>query len=96
MRGPALPLLLLAGLALGSCGPVSPELAAQQCQERARNAAGPTGEIYAGATTNGPAVGGEITITSDWITGRDPYEVYDSCVRQMSGQGPIRPLDLGP
>lgn len=87
--------LILAALALAACGPVSPELAARQCEERARAATGPTGEIGVGISSSGDtAAGFEIGVTSDYLQGRDPYEVYESCVRQKSGQGPIRPLVL--
>ena len=87
--------MTLTGLILASCGPVSPERAADMCEERARAATGPTGEVGVGITSDGDARGHfEIGITSDYIRGRDPYEVYDSCVREKSGQGPIRPLVL--
>jgi hypothetical protein len=83
-------------LVTAACGPMSPERAARICEERARAAAGPTGEIGIGITSDGDARGSfEIGITSDYLQGRDPYEVYDSCVRQKTGQGPVRPLDLG-
>jgi hypothetical protein len=89
------PVVLL--LALAACGPVSPRLAADQCEQRARAALGPTGEVYLGVASGikGPAWGAKVGVSSDFIEGRDPFEVYDSCVRQLSGQGPIRPLDLG-
>ena len=87
--------LTLTGLILAGCGPVSPERAADMCAERARAATGPTGEVGVGITSDGDARGRiEIGITSDHIRGRDPYDVYDSCVRQKTGQGPIRPLEL--
>lgn len=87
--------LTLTGLILAGCGPVSPERAADMCEERARAATGPTGEVGVGITSDGDARGRfEIGITSDYIRGRDPYDVYDSCVRQKTGQGPIRPLVL--
>ena len=83
--------------ALAACGPMSPDLAARECQERARAAKGPQGEVYLGVSTlqKGPVYGAKVSVSSDYLTGRDPYEVYDTCVRQLSGQGPIRPLDLG-
>ena len=88
-------LLLLVPL-LAACGPMSPEAAARTCEARARAATGPTGEIYMGISNTGPRVGGSIGITSDYVRGRDPYLLYDQCVRARSGQGPIRPLDLTP
>ncbi len=78
-----------------ACGPVSPELAARQCEERARAAAGPTGYVGFGFNDRGETRSkASITITSDFIRGIDPHEVYGSCVRQKTGQDPIRPLDL--
>ncbi|MEO8529690.1 MAG: hypothetical protein ABI459_00560 [Deltaproteobacteria bacterium] len=88
-------LLLIAAAGLAACGPISPELAAQQCQDRARAATGPTGNVTIGISNRGPVLGGEIGITDDYLRGRDPQNVYDQCVRQKTGQGPIRPLDLG-
>ena len=87
---------ILALLMLAACGPVSPERVADQCEERARAATGPTGTIGVGVNSErGGVINGEISITSDFILGRDPFDVYDSCVRARTGQGPIRPLDLG-
>jgi len=79
---------------LVACGPISPERAADMCEERARAATGPTGEIGIGIGSNGTSGSFEIGVTSDYLQGRDPYVVYESCVRQKSGQGPIRPLEL--
>lgn len=88
-------LLLIAPVLLTACGPVSPELAARQCEERARAATGPTGELGVGISSSGKTSGHiEIGVTSDYLRGRDPYDVYESCVREKTGQGPIRPLDL--
>lgn len=88
-------LLPLALLIAAACGPVSPEIAARMCEERARAATGPTGEVGIGITSGGDTEGSfEVGITSDYLQGRDPYEVYDTCVRQKTGQGPIRPLVL--
>ena len=73
---------------------MSPERAADVCEDRARAATGPTGEIGIGVGNKGASGSFEIGITSDYIRGRDPYVVYEECVRQKSGQGPIRPLVL--
>jgi hypothetical protein len=82
-------------LLAAACGPMSPERAARICEERARAATAPTGEIGIGITSDGDARGSfEIGITSDYLQGRDPYEVYETCVRQKTGQGPVRPLVL--
>ena len=83
------------GLALTACGPMSPERAADMCEDRARAAAGPTGEVGVGISSRDGVIGRlEIGVTSDYLRGRDPFEVYDSCVREKTGQGPIRPLVL--
>ena len=90
-----IPGLTLVVVVLMSCGPVSPELAAKQGEERARAATGPTGSFGIAVNNRGETrTGLSIGVTSDFLKGRDPYEVYDSCVRQKSGQGPIRPLVL--
>lgn len=85
---------LVAVAALSACGPMSPERAADVCEDRARAATGPTGEIGIGVGSNGASGSFEVGITSDYIRGRDPYVVYEECVRQKTGQGPIRPLEL--
>lgn len=64
------------------------------CEERARAATGPTGEIGIGIGSEGAQGGFEIGVTSDYIRGRDPYILYEDCVREKTGQGPIRPLEL--
>lgn len=89
--------LALALLALGTlaaCGPVSPERAYEICTERARAAAGPTGEIGIGIGSGGPSTRIEIGITTDYLAGRDPQEVYATCYRQQTGTAPTRPLLL--
>ncbi|MCR8724049.1 hypothetical protein [Frigidibacter sp. ROC022] len=90
-------LAVLGTLTLTACGPMSPAAAARVCEERARAATGVHGSYYVGVSTakSGPVVGGELSVSSDYLQGRDPYDVYDQCVREKSGQGPIRPLDLG-
>lgn len=86
--------VLLGVLALAACGPVSPERAAKMCEDRARAATGPTGEIGIGVGSEGASGSFEIGVTSDYILGRDPYILYEECVREKTGQGPIRPLEL--
>ncbi len=88
-------LVLLAALTvLAGCGPMSPERAADVCEDRANAAVAPTGEIGVGIGNRGTGGSFEIGVTSDYLRGRDPYVVYESCVRQKTGQGPIRPLEL--
>ena len=82
-------------LILTACGPMSPERAAEFCEERARAAAGPTGHVGIAVNNKGTTrTSASIGVTSDYLLGKDPYRVYEDCVRQKSGQGPIRPLIL--
>ncbi|KPP84170.1 MAG: hypothetical protein HLUCCA08_01530 [Rhodobacteraceae bacterium HLUCCA08] len=88
---------LLVPLALVACTPqpVDPERAAQRCEERARAAAGPTGEVRLGANSeDGPFAGVSIGISSDYLAGRDPMAVYEQCVYDLTGAAPIRPPRL--
>ncbi len=89
-------LLLLTGtLVLAGCGPMSLERAEQVCRDKARLAERPRGEAYVGASNSGAVSGFEIEISSDFIQGRDPSQVYDSCVYQKSGKLPSRPYVTG-
>jgi hypothetical protein len=81
-------------LFLAACGPISVELAEKQCMERARLAAGPRGEIAIGAGSNGPVTAYRLEINSDFLTGRDPSQVFDTCVVSKSGELPRTPLYL--
>lgn len=83
----ALPGLLLA------CGPIPLDQAERQCFERARLAQQPRGEVAVGLGSGGRTSSSlTLEVTSDFIMGRDPSAVYDSCVYQKSGQPPSRPL----
>jgi hypothetical protein len=92
--------LALAGMALAALAacapvPVDPERVAQECEERARAAQGPTGTLTIGANSrSGPSLEGSIGVTGDFLAGRDPLQVYSSCVYQRTGQAPIRPPRL--
>jgi hypothetical protein len=82
------PLLMLA-----ACGPISVQEAERQCFERARLAQQPRGEVAVGVNSDGKVGAGlELTVTSDYLAGRDPAAVYDSCVMAKSGELPSRPL----
>lgn len=86
----ALPLALLA------CDmPVDPVKAADTCEARARAAQAPQSRVTVGTNSNnGPFASGEFSISSDFIQGRDPVALYESCVFQMTGELPIRPPRL--
>ena len=62
----------LVGLALTACGPMSASRAYEICSERARLAAHPRGTVGVGVGSGGASATGSITITSDYIQGRDP------------------------
>ena len=88
----AIPLSVLLAAA---CTPISPERAADRCEERARAAQGPEVGLTIGANSNdGPFASGSISISSDAIQGRDPIAVYESCVFNLTGEPPVRPARL--
>jgi hypothetical protein len=92
-----LTLLMMGLLGLTACGAanLSPERAADICEAQARAAQGPTGQISVGVNSNtGPFTNAEIGISSDYLAGRDPVEVYTQCVIARSGSAPIRPPRL--
>jgi len=87
-------LWLLLPVVLAGCDPVpmSPQRAADICEDQARAAQGPTGQVTLGVNSqSGPFTEASIGITSDFIAGRSPMEVYESCVFRRTGQAPIRP-----
>lgn len=91
-------LLLMVPLGvLSACAPlpVDPEAAAQDCEARARAALGPTGSVTLGVNSQTGGYGGaSIALSSDYLAGRDPVEVYNQCVWQKTGAAPIRPPRL--
>jgi hypothetical protein len=87
------PTLALVASAMVACGPIPVNRAEQQCLDRAKSAVKPRGTIRAGIDSNGNArTGWELELSSDYIMGRDPSAVFDTCVYQKSGQPPTRPL----
>jgi len=83
-------------LGLMACDvPVDPTRAADRCEARARAAQAPEGEVTIGTNSNsGPFASGSVSISSDFIKGRDPVALYEACVFQMTGELPIRPPRL--
>ncbi len=80
---------------VAGCTPITPERAADRCEERARSAQGPEVGLTLGANSNsGPFASGSISISADAIKGRDPLAVYESCVMNLTGELPIRPARL--
>ena len=87
--------ILLSALLVTACTPMSPERAADICEERARAAQGPEVGLTLGANSeSGPFASGNISISADAIRGRDPIAVYESCVFNLTGEMPIRPPRL--
>jgi len=83
---------LLLSLAACEAPVVSPERAAEICEERARAAQAPTGNVTVGTNSrSGVSAGLEVGISSDLLAGRDPLEVYNECVFDRTGTAPIRP-----
>ncbi|MFO8127561.1 hypothetical protein [Yoonia sp.] len=91
-----LALLLGVGIVvMTACTPMSPERAADICEERARAAQGPEVGLTLGANSeSGPFASGSISISADAIRGRDPIAVYESCVFNLTGEMPVRPPRL--
>lgn len=84
-------------IALAGCAatPPTPEEAAQRCEQRAQAAQAPTGGVTVGMNSRtGMSTGINIGLTGDYLSGRDPLEVYQSCVIDLTGEPPIRPARL--
>jgi len=87
--------LLPVVLVLAACGPVPPERAHEICEQRARAAQGPTGELRMGVNSlTGPSIGGEISVSSDFLAGLDPLQVYERCIFERTGAPATRQPDL--
>jgi hypothetical protein len=90
-------LIIVALPPLAGCGPVPLDQAERMCVEQANQAHRPRGEIAMGVGSGGKAVGAfDVTISTDFLLGRDPAQVFDACVKARSGQFPARPLDAQP
>jgi hypothetical protein len=77
---------------LVACGPIDVLQAEDICLRDAQLAAQPRGEIGIGVGSGGVRGSFEMTVSSDYLLGRDPSEVFNACVYQKSGQFPTRPL----
>ncbi len=88
-RAAVLSLLVL----LTACGPMTVQQAERECYERARLAQQPRGQVKIGGTSGGKLAGGlDLHVSSDYLTGKDPSAVYETCVMAKSGEPPSRPL----
>ncbi|MDO9639876.1 MAG: hypothetical protein Q7J44_15165 [Pseudotabrizicola sp.] len=80
------------GLVLTACGPVPVAQAERDCRDEARLAQQPRGEAKLGIDSDGRLIRRlEVDISSDYVLGRDPQKVWQSCVLNRSGQLPTRP-----
>lgn len=93
---PALAAVLLLGSGIAACGPVPVAQAERICLEDARAATAPRTEVAVGIGSDGHSVrpmgGISFEVSSDYIAGRDPADVFTNCVVRRSGQMPTRPL----
>ncbi|MBK6468262.1 MAG: hypothetical protein IPL38_06550 [Rhodobacter sp.] len=89
----ALRLVLIPLVFLAACGPVSVQQAERECFDRARLAQQPRGMVKLGTGSGGGVKGGaSISVSTDYVLGKDPSAVYETCVMAKSGQAPTRPL----
>lgn len=83
-------------LLLAGCGPMSVAEAERSCRRDADLAQGPRTEVSIGVVSDGgrvrPAGALEIEVSGDYLSGRDPAEVFANCVQRRSGQMPTTPL----
>jgi hypothetical protein len=87
--------ILATALLVAACTPMTPERAAERCEERARAAQGPEIDLSIGANSErGLLTSGTLSISADAIRGLDPIAVYESCVFNLTGDAPIRPPRL--
>ena len=90
-------LLPLALLGLYACGPIPVDQAERLCIPDAQAAQHPRGSVGFGLDSQGhTAANLNLSVSSDFLTGRDPDAVYIACVEQRSGQMPTRPFSALP
>ncbi len=94
MKPTVLILAAMAPLAACTGSSMTIEQAHKLCDERAREAAGPTGTVFFGVSNTGPVASAEVNISSNYLRGLDPAQVFDDCVFDLTGQGPVRPPNL--
>lgn len=89
MRGGWAVVALLGSLA--ACGPVPLAQAEATCLQDARLAERPRGTVELGIGSGGRRHAAfDVEISSDFLAGRDPEKVWQSCVYSRSGQVPTR------
>jgi len=85
-------LLVLAGLALASCGPIPVGQAESVCAERFATKPPLSATAKAGVSSNGGTVSDFEVEFAPSVTFGDPSAAYTSCVVRKSGEYPTRPL----
>ena len=84
---------LLLPLVLIACGPPTPEQIERQCRDRAYDAEAPRGAVGVGINSRGSVgVGVSVGASLDYLRGRDPEDVYRSCMIRRTGAAPLTPL----
>lgn len=92
-RAALIAVLAPAVLGLAACSPMPVTQAERICLDDARAARAPQGELGLGVGSGGfRGAHLSIGVSSDFITGRDPSEVFNTCVMRRAGQMPTRPL----
>ena len=93
MRAGAPLLLVPVLLGLAACAPIPVDQAERACLASARDATGPRTQMGVGVGSHGYRGGFvQIGVSSDYIMGRDPAQVFQDCVIRRSGRMPERPL----
>ncbi|MDO5659305.1 MAG: hypothetical protein Q4G36_13415 [Paracoccus sp. (in: a-proteobacteria)] len=86
----------LAAVTLTACGPLSVAEAERVCLRDAELAVRPRGEAHLGVGIGGGSTstraGVKLEVSSDYIMGRDPSDVFNRCVMRRAGEMPSRPL----
>lgn len=93
-------IILATALTLSACAkpsPITVERAMAQCTERARAAVKPDVHVGVGIgigrrVRTGVGIG--VELSSDYLKGTPPEEVYETCVVAKSGEKPTEPLKL--
>jgi hypothetical protein len=80
----AMPFVLLI---LAACGPVSIDQAERDCAARAYLAQKPQSSVSVRFNSDGSQqLGGSFGVSTDYLAGRDPIDVFRTCVKDRSGQ----------
>ena len=88
---------LIAVAPLTACGPVPLVQAEAECRTRADQAEAPSGSVGVTFSSDGSVETNlSVGVTSDFLKGRDPTEVYNQCVLARAGQPPLRPYNALP